>query len=187
MCMKSDAELIKKTLEGEWRNYAVLVRKYESKIYSYVYFMVKNREDAEEITQDTFTKAYRALHSYRAEAKFSTWLLRIAHFECLTLFRRKVPTRVSIENLLQTEGNSENDPSRNLYLADRNSVLATALSKLKPDERSVITMFYYNELSIQETTKATNLSESNVKILLHRSRKKLLKILKGMGIKEMMA
>ncbi len=185
--MKSDAELIKRTLEGEWRNYAVLVRKYESKIYSYVYFMVKNREDAEEITQDTFIKAYRALRSFRGEALFSTWLLRIAHFECLTLFRRKVPTKVTIESLDQKEGSRENDPVKDLYLADRNSILAAALNQLKPDERSVITMFYYNELSIQETTEATNLSESNVKILLHRSRKKLLKILKSMGVKEILA
>lgn len=182
--MKSDAELIEQTLDGEWRTFAILVRKYESKIYNYTLYMLKNREDAEETAQDVFIKAYKSLHTFRGEALFSTWLLRIAHFECLSKFRRKIPEKLSVDQLTLLESETES-PIKKMDMQDRRDILTNALSKLKHDERSVITLFYYHELSIQETVDASGLTESNVKILLHRGRKKLLKILRGMGVKEL--
>lgn len=180
--MKSDAELIEKTLAGEWRNYALLVDRYERKVFNYTNYIMKVQEDAEEVTQDVFVKAYRSLHTFRAEALFSTWLLKIAYYECLTRLRKKSPSKVTIEEH-QSEELSE-PPSQSLDIEDRSEILKHALSQLKEEERSVITLFYYNELSIQETVMASGLTESNVKILLHRGRKKLLKILSGMGVKE---
>ena len=180
--MQTEAELIERILGGEWRNFAVLVDKYEGKVYSYVFYLMGNREDTEEIVQDTFVKAYRSLSQFRGEASFSTWLIRIAHFGCLTRFRLKVPNKVAIE---EAELDSEEaEIGKELDRKDRKEILNRALARLKPDERSVVTLFYFNELSLNEIMEVTQLSLSNVKILLHRSRKKLLKILKQMGIKE---
>lgn len=181
--MKTEKELVEKILDGEWKNFAILVEKYQSKVYSYVYYLMNNREDAEEVVQDTFVKAYRSLHQFRGEASFSTWLIRIAHHNCLTRFRKKIPENVSLDELDHV-CDKRSDPSDNLDLGDRKRILEFALKGLKPEERSVITLFYYNELSVQEITKVTDLSVSNIKVMLHRSRGKLLQILKEMGVKE---
>ncbi|MEO9870251.1 RNA polymerase sigma factor [Ekhidna sp.] len=182
--MKTEAELIERILAGEWRNFAILVDKYEAKVYSYVHYLMGNKEDAEEVVQDTFVKAYRSLSQFRGEAAFSTWLIRIAYFGCLTRFRLKVHDKVSIEKAETSHAAGEDGPSRKLDLDDRSAILAKALDQLKPDERSVVTLFYYSESSIKEISEVTDLTISNVKILLHRSRKKLLEILKEMGVKE---
>lgn len=183
--MKTEAELIDRILNGEWRNFAILVDKYEAKVFNYVNYLMNSREDAEEMVQDTFVKAYRSLSQFRGDASFSTWLIRIAHRNCLTHFRKKVPQKVSIDNVQVSNLKESNlSPSKHLDLDDRQQVLGRALARLKPDERSVVTLFYYQELSLQEICDVTDLSLSNVKILLHRSRKKLLEILKEMGVKQ---
>lgn len=185
MSMKTEAELIQRILNGEWRNFAILVDKYEAKVYSYVNYLMNNREDAEEMVQDTFVKAYRSLNQFRGDAAFSTWLIRIAHYNCLSHFRRKIPMKVSLEGVENDQLlSSEDEPQKHLNLDDRKAILTNALARLKPDERSTVTLFYYNELSLKEVSEVTDLSISNVKILLHRSRKKLLDILKEMGVKE---
>ena len=102
--MKTESELIERVLDGEWRIYAILVDKYEQKVLHYVLYLVGNRVDAEELTQDTFTKAYHSLAQFRGEAAFSTWLLRIAHFKCLTKFRKKSYPRVDIESAYSSGG-----------------------------------------------------------------------------------
>lgn len=182
--MKTESELIERVLDGEWRNYAILVDKYERKVFNYVNYLTGNREDAEELTQDTFTKAYQSLAQFRGEAAFSTWLLRIAHFKCLTKFRKKTYSHIDINAAygLETDGNL--DPSASMQLSDKSKVLHQALSRLSEDERAVITLFYYQELSIKEIVDVTQLTESNVKIHLHRGRKKLFDILSKMGINE---
>lgn len=183
--MKTEAELIDRILKGEWRNFAILVDKYENKVFNYVNYLMNSPEDAEEMVQDTFVKAYRSLSQFRGEASFSTWLIRIAHRNCLTHFRKKVPTKVSLDSVTNSSaGNMVNSPSKELHLDDRRQVLNRALQQLKPDERSAVTLFYYQELSLQEICDVTELSLSNVKILLHRSRKKLLGILSDMGVKQ---
>ena len=182
--MKTESELIERVLDGEWRNYAILVDKYEQRVFNYVQYLVGNREDAEELTQDTFTKAYHSLAQFRGEAAFSTWLLRIAHFKCLTKFRKKTYPHVAIDSAHGYESDETENPSVVMQASDKSNILNRALGQLKSDERSVITLFYYQELSIKEIIDVTQLSESNVKIHLHRGRKRLFEILSRMGIKE---
>lgn len=186
MDMKTEAELIERILTGEWRTFAILVEKYEAKVYNYVCYLLKNQEDAEEIVQDTFVKAYRSLGQFRGDSSFSTWIIRIAHRNCLTFFRKKRPQKVSIDHVGELGSESSDNPAKELTLDDRRKVLADALEKLKPEERSLVTLFYYNELSIQEVSDVSGQSLSNVKVILHRSRKKLVQILSEMGIKESM-
>lgn len=180
MSMKTEAELIQRILDGEWRNFAILVDKYEEKVFGYVNYLMGNKEDAEEIVQDSFVKAYHALDKFRGDASFSIWVMRIAHYGALTRLRLKAPQKVSLE-----KADAFYDvPSDELDQQDRSAILAQALRHLKEDERSVVTLFYFNESSLKEVCDVTGLTLSNVKILLHRSRKKLLEILRRMGVKE---
>lgn len=182
--MKTEAELIERIQAGEWRNYAILVDKYEAKVFNYVSYLLRNQEDAEEIVQDTFVKAFRSLHQFRGDASFSTWVIRIAHRNCLTFFRKKTPQKVSLDQVHGGKAIEGDSPTKYLDMNDRSAILKKALDQLKPEERSIVTLFYYNDHSIQEIVQVTDQSESNVKVILHRSRKKLLKILSEMGIKE---
>lgn len=180
--MKTEMELIQSILDGEWRKFAILVDKYEAKVYGYVFYMMGNKEDAEEIVQDSFVKAYHSLNKFRGEAAFSTWITRIAHFACLTRLRLKVPLNVTIENAKSSIG--EVEAHKEIELKDKRAILDMALMKLKPEERSITTLFYYKEYSLKEIAHISDLSISNVKTILHRSRKKLLETLRKMGIKE---
>lgn len=183
MDMKTEAELIEKIKNGEWRTYAILVNKYEQKVFNYANYLMGNREDAEEITQDSFTKAYQSIAQFRGEAAFSTWVLRIAHFNCLTRFRKKNYAHVDIAETNESEVGFSSDPSVDLQLSDKTRILNQALNQLRPNERSVITLFYYQDLSIKEIVEVTQLKESNVKVHLHRGRKKLYDVLTTMGVK----
>ncbi len=182
--MKTESELIERILAGEWRTYAILVDKYEKKVFNYANYLMGSREDAEELTQDTFTKAYQSLGQFRGEAAFSTWLMRIAHFKCLTELRKKKYSHIDLDKAHDLEAAPSGDPSSDLQYDDKSRVLKNALDQLKEDERSVITLFYYQDLAIKDIVDVTQLSESNVKIHLHRGRKKLFELLSKMGIKE---
>jgi len=182
--MKTETELIERILGGEWRTYAILVEKYEKKVFNYANYLLGNHEDAEEMTQDTFVKAYQSLSHFRGEAAFSTWLMRITHFKCLTRLRKKRYLYHDLEATADITISNLEDPSAELQLSDKSRILNAALTRLKENERAVITLFYYQELPIKDIMEVTRLSESNIKIHLHRGRKKLFDILSRMGVKE---
>ncbi len=184
MGIHSDDHLIEKIRKGSWRNYAVLIDKYNTRVFNYVLFIVRNREDAEEITQDTFVKAFRSLEQFKGESKFSTWLLRIAHNTSLTVMRKSRPVKVELAESELKSLNGNEQVIAGLEQSHLRSVLDEAMGKLKTAEKTVVTLFYLNECSVQEIAQITGLGASNVKVLLHRSRKKLLSILQKMGIEE---
>lgn len=178
----NDIYLIKQVLGGNDRAFAELLDRYQTKVFNFVRYTLRDEEDAYEVTQDTFVKAYRALDTFRNEAKFSTWLLRIAYFNCMTLLRKKKPAMVDIAD--HNNHLHENNIQRDTELKDMKQVLASAMSQLTEDEQAMITMFYYNELSIKEICDITGETDSKVKTSLHRTRKKLLKTLNQLGIEE---
>ena len=181
--MKTEAELIDRILKGEWRNYAILVDKYEAKVFNYVNYLMSSREDAEEIVQDTFVKAYRSLSQCRGDASCSTWLIRSDHNNCLTFCRKKRPEKVSLDNVSDTDAAGA-DPSAVMELDNLQQVLRVVLENLRTDERPAVTLVYSQGLSVQEIRDGTDLSRSNVTILLHTSRKKLLKTLREKGVQQ---
>lgn len=183
MTNRADTDLIKDILGGDSRAFGELVDRYQSKVYNFVLYTLRHQDDADEVTQDTFVKAYRALNTFRNEAKFSTWLLRIAYYTCLTRLRKVRVNHVDIAaHGFDLDGG--NNISQELNLADMKTILATAMGQLSQDEQMIVTLYYYNEQSVKEIVEITGQTESNIKVGLHRCRKKLLKILNQMGIKE---
>ena len=85
----NDNEIISKVLSGDTQAYAVLVNRYQNYVFTLAMRMVKTREDAEEVAQDIFIKAYRALADFRGASKFSTWLYTIVNTTCITFLRKK--------------------------------------------------------------------------------------------------
>src|SRR3712207_2415735 len=94
----TDIEIISRVLKGDQQAYAVLVERYKNYVFTIVLRYVKSREDAEEVAQDVFVKAYRALADFKGTAKFSTWLYTVTTTTCLTFLRKNRPEVQSLDN-----------------------------------------------------------------------------------------
>jgi RNA polymerase sigma factor (sigma-70 family) len=175
MKFKDDNEAIERVLSGDVAAYASLVTKHKNLVFSIVLKIVNSREDAEEISQDVFLKAYQSLGTFERKSKFSTWLYRIAYNSAISKTRKKKFEMVAIEESVITNystdeiGRNMNDFDEN----DRQLRLEKALQKLPREDNLLITLYYKNENSIEDISEITGLSESNVKVRLHRIRKKL--------------
>jgi RNA polymerase sigma-70 factor (ECF subfamily) len=181
MDTKPDAYYIDQTLNGNVNAFAFLVERYKHMVYTLVIRIVKDKEDAEEIAQDVFVKSYQKLNGFKGDSKFSTWLYKIAYYASLDALRRN-RKQIRIENIEQLhDGDMESVQDALDYLHDeeRKKVIRNALLKLNEVERTIMTLYYFEEISLKEISKIVNLTADNVKIKLFRSRKKLFSILKN--------
>lgn len=179
MTINNDQLYIDKVIEGDANAFAFLVEKYKDMVFSLALKITKNREEAEEVSQDSFIKAFKALHSFKGDSKFSTWLYKIAYYNCID--RVKKNARVyyytdTIDELVENRIKSTDDTMQTIERKERAELMNDCLSELPEDERSILWLFYYQELSLKEIMKVTSLSEANLKVKLHRARKKLLTI-----------
>ncbi|WP_321320875.1 RNA polymerase sigma factor [Labilibaculum sp.] len=175
MKFQKDSYYIARIKEGDPGAYAFLVDKYKKMTFNVALQLMGNREDAEEIAQDAFLKAYQALDSYKGESKFSTWIYRIIYNTAISRLRKKKLDVSSIDDDFKSSVNVKSTQSalQELRNIERKKYLFEALKRLSGDERSLITLFYLEENSVDEVCSITGLSASNVKVKLHRARKKL--------------
>jgi RNA polymerase sigma-70 factor, ECF subfamily len=171
----NDRDIISRILDGEPEAYSFLLRRYQRQVYSLIRQIVGSREDAEELTQDVFMKAFTRLGSFRGEAGISTWLYRIAYNTAISATRKKkLPLNDFDENLIGSIPDDEVDR----MLEKENdehllSLIERALQKLLPEERALITLYYNGEKPVSEVASITGLSVDNVKVKLFRIRKKI--------------
>ncbi|KZS40370.1 RNA polymerase [Aquimarina aggregata] len=177
---QSDQYYIDKVLEGEVNAFSILVERYQSLVYTVVYRMVKNKEHAEEIAQDSFIKAFKSLKNYRGDSKFSTWLYTIAYRKSLDAIKSK--NRVLTSELIEEIGEGDialvSDALSYLQAKERKEMISNSILKLPEDEAVIVTLYYFEEKSVKEIVEIVDLTADNVKIKLYRSRKKLYSILK---------
>ena len=150
-----EQELIRRIAGGETRLCARLVDRYGRAVYTLAARIAGCTEDAEELTQDIFLKAFSSLDRFGGRSSFSTWLYRIAYNTAVSHARRTRPKHCGI------------DDRRLAALPDSEA------DRLDPEERALVTLFYYEDRSVGECAAITELSEGNVKVRLHRIRKKL--------------
>ncbi len=176
----TDPYLIEQTLKGDTKAFGELVERYQAFVYTIVIRIVKVREEAEEVAQDTFIKAFQSLSSYRGESKFSSWLYSIAYRKALDAIRKnkKNSSLELIEEI--TEGDCSIIENALSYIEDqeRSTVIKKCILELPEQEAAIITLFYFEEQSIKEIAKITQLTEDNIKVKLYRSRKRLFSLLK---------
>jgi len=182
MVTNKDEYYIREILNGDPGSFSHLVEKYKDLAFHVSLKILVNREEAEEAAQDAFIKAYRALPSFKGGAAFKTWFYRIIYNNAISRLRSSQNKRdVSLEEVRITDGEVEETETTlsRLSSEERQQYLQAALNKMAPEDRSLLVMFYFDELSVTEITEVTNLTESNVKVKLHRGRKKLFELLKG--------
>ena len=181
MQQHTDQYYIDKILQGDTQAFAVLVERYQGYIYTIVLRMVRVKEEAEEIAQDTFIKAYQSIASFRGESKFSSWLYSIAYRKALDSIRKNKKYKAAELNEEITEGSIEIIENGLTFLEDkeRKKMIQQCIMKLPEQEAAIITLFYFEEQSIKEIAKITQLSEDNIKVKLYRSRKKMFTLIKN--------
>jgi RNA polymerase sigma factor (sigma-70 family) len=167
---------IRKVLAGDVAAYSSIVSRYRDLSLTLAYNILLNHEDAEEAVQDAFVKAYLKLNTFKGEAKFSTWLYRIVLTTAINKGKKKKLPLVTIEEQLHEEALSPQLDSQlgSFMLTEQRKFIQQAMLALKEDERICITLFYLQEFSVSEVEELTHYSASNIKVLLHRGRKKLL-------------
>lgn len=171
----SDTYYIERILAGDTSCFASLFDRYGKQVYAWVCRVIQNREDAKELTEDVFVKAFQHLESFRGESDFLTWLYRIAYNLSISAVRKKKVEYLAIEDS-QLSNVSEEMIQDQLGQADsseRLDLLDWALEQLPPDDRALILLFYKEDKSIEELAQITGLSIANIKVKLHRTRKKL--------------
>ena len=175
-----DQYYIQKVLEGDINAFSILVERYQNLVYTVVYRVLKNKEQAEEVAQDTFVKAYESLAKYRGEAKFSTWLYTIAYRKSLDLVKsnKRLLTSELIEEINEGDIELVTDALSYLQEQERKKIIAESILKLPQETAVLVTLYYFEEKNIKEIADIVGLTADNVKIKLFRSRKKLYSILK---------
>lgn len=166
-------------LEGDVSKYSWFIDKYKGMAFSIAYRIVNNREDAEEIVQDSFLKAFRSLKKFRRDSKFSTWFYRIVVNTSLSRVRTVPPKRDSLDENEPEEAAPENvgPVYRNLELSEQKALVNEALNKLNTEDRLLLTLYYLNENSIEEIAEITGIVGENIKMKLHRARNRMYKML----------
>jgi RNA polymerase sigma-70 factor (ECF subfamily) len=172
----SDIELIEQTLAGNQQAYADLVKRHQRFVFTLAMRFAKTREDAEEIAQDCFIKAYRSLQSFQGNSKFSTWLYSIVYTTAMTFLRKKRVDTDSIDdenNFIQIENKVSGYDVNNAENKSRSFYLNQAIEQLLPDDAAIITMFYQGEQSLEEIGQALGMEANTVKVKLFRARQRL--------------
>ena len=173
--MNEDQLMIEQLKTGSQTAFSRLINDHQNYVYSICYGILKDGFEAEEATQDTFLKFYRAASKIDLKVKMRTFLYKIAYRTSLDYIRKR--KRVETLEHAQYKNNNEETADNVLQEDDQKRYLREAMSELKPDESALVTMFYFKDLSIKEIAEITGMSLSNIKIKLMRSRTKLAKII----------
>lgn len=176
MIYKGDISYIEQVLNGRIDAYGFIVDHHKDRVFNLAYRICSNREDAEEIAQDSFLKAFRSLNGFKMKSSFSTWLYRIVYNTAISHIRTKKQVVQSIDDfpadrleLLRSDvDNEESESEYRCFLVNH------AMKVISEEERGLITLFYYEQMSTEEISSTTGLSKSAVKVKLFRARQKML-------------
>lgn len=172
----NDNEVISKVLQGDQQAYALFVDRYQNYVFTLALRMVKSREDAEELAQDVFIKAYKYLGDFRGASKFSTWLYTIVNNTCISFLRKKRQVLHSLddEKVFATADNLDSGMRANqVEQKSRLSMVQEAINLLQPDDAQILTLFYKAEQSLEETAQVLGIAVNAAKVRLHRARTRL--------------
>lgn len=181
--MEREDELIKGTLRGDDRCFALLVDRYKDMVMAVAMRVVKNREDAEDLAQDVFIKVYTSLGKFKGESKFSTWLFRIAYNEAIGYCRQSHSDTVSVEDWMDFEQTVDTGlvtQMENIGAQQRSHYIHLAMERLDPKDALLLTLFYLGENTVAEISDICSMTPSNVKTSLSRARTRMGRVLVGM-------
>lgn len=175
MHTKNDNYYINRILNGYTSDYSIIVDRYKDMVHTIAYRLCGNREDAEEVAQDVFVKAYKSLKDFKGKSKFSTWIYSITYNTTVSKLRKKQLEYVRLDD---KDGNLSEIKDKG-YEEQNNfdkvpfEILIKILDELDPIDKSLLTLYYQDDKSVRELSNITGLTMSNVKVRLFRNRRKI--------------
>ena len=177
---KEEAHIIKEILNGKTEQYEYFLDRYGQQVFVLVDRIVSCQEDAEELTQDVFLKAFQQLSSFKAESSFSTWIYRIATNLAISAVRKKRNDVLRLDDsVFANFSDTQVDEALEDESEEQMERLQQAMNQLEADERALITLYYLEEKPLVEVAFILGLTEGNAKVKLHRIRKKLYVLIKN--------
>ena len=182
MKQTDDLYYIDAVKKGNVQAFSFLVEKYQKMVYTLALKLMKKSEEAEEMAQDTFVKAFQKPDSYEGKSKFSTWLYSITYNACISELRKR---RIEFKSLDDRQVSDQDEQRMHDYYRenrkeDQEKYLNLALEKLPEDDQVLVTLYYYENQSMDEISQITGLTVSNIKVKIHRARKKMYELLHEM-------
>ena len=179
MIYKGDIAYINQILDGQINAFNYIVDHHKDKAFNLAFRICGNREEAEEIAQDSFLKAYRSLKGFKMKSSFATWLYRIVYNTAISNVRIKKRGILSIEEFPAdaTDFIGVNTSEEEAEKEYKSTLVNFALQKISEEERALISLFYYDEMSTDEISEIMGISKSNIKVKLFRARQKMYEIL----------
>ncbi|MEZ4803801.1 MAG: sigma-70 family RNA polymerase sigma factor [Gelidibacter sp.] len=176
----NDDYIINQIKIGDTKAFAVLVERYKDLVFTLAIRMLKHREEAEEVAQDTFVKVFRSLHKFKGESKFSTWIYKVAYNTCLDRIKRnkRQMCEVAIDEFTEHEVKSIDNALDKLEKHEQQEAIQECLHLLPSEDSFLLTLYYFEDLSLEEISKIVDMEANTVKVKLFRCRKKLASILK---------
>ncbi|MFN5318354.1 MAG: RNA polymerase sigma factor [Bacteroidia bacterium] len=184
-----DVQLVKRAVDQhDQAAFTELLDRYKESVFYLLMKMVNNRDDAEDLTIEAFGKAFKNIEQYTPNYAFSTWLFRIATNNCIDFIRKKRMTTVSLDKSFMSDDGGEMtmdvrsetlDPEENLIRKQKNVLMQSLVTKLKPRYRVLVEMRYFQELSYEEIAEKLDLPLGTVKAQLFRSREFLYNIIRN--------
>ncbi|TVZ59060.1 RNA polymerase sigma-70 factor (ECF subfamily) [Flavobacteriaceae bacterium MAR_2010_105] len=176
----NDQIIINQIIDGNTNAFAVLVDRYKDLVFTLALRMMKHREEAEEVAQDTFIKVFKSLNKFKGDSKFSTWIYKVAYNSCLDKIKgnKRKYNEVEINNHTSNYIKTSNNAFDDLVEEERKQAIQECLNQLPSDDSFLLTLFFFEEQSLEEISSIIGLTSNNVKVKLFRARKKLAGILK---------
>lgn len=181
MTHRDAQSIIQRVLNGDTDAFALLLEHHEAHVYGLVVRLLGDEAEAEDVTQEAFLQAFTHLRDYHAEADFGSWLYRIAYHAALMHLRRRRVVPLPIDDrLADSISDAEADAALDEMTEQRIGLLQQALTRLSPEDRTAITLFYYDERPVRDIAYVLSTTVTNVTTRLHRARKRLYLLIKQM-------
>ena len=188
MDYKGDIYYIEQIIAGNSNSFSYIVDRHKNKAYNLAFRICGNHEEAEELAQDSFVKAYRSLKGFKMKSRFATWLYRIVYNTAISHVRIKKKGVLSLEDFPAdaTDFIGSNTSEEEAEREYRSSLVNFGLQKITEEERGLISLYYYDEMSTDEISDITGITKSNIKVKLFRARQKMQEIIEKIEKKKLM-
>jgi len=182
-----EIQWIKRAQQGEPEAFGPLVQRYQPRVFSLVYHLVRRRDEVEDLAQEIFIKAFRAIRSYNFQSSFATWLSRIATNHCYDYLRHERASRVSFywqmgeDSQRELESNAESQPEHALNHEEQTvlkDLVGKLLDRAPANDRKILLLKELQDYSVEEIAEILNLKPTTVKVRLHRARRRMLEDLR---------
>ncbi len=176
----NDEYIINQIISGDTKAFAILVDRYKDLVFTLAIRMLKHREEAEEVAQDTFIKVYKSLGKFKGDSKFSTWIYKVAYNTCLDRIKKnkRQINEVAIDEFTEHQVKTIDNALEKLERHEQEQTIQECLQVLPSEDSFLLTLYYFEDLSLEEISKIVDIEANTVKVKLFRSRKKLASILK---------